>query len=392
MKVCVLAFAHTVNDGRVLRQAIALRDGGHDVCIVGRGFSRKPIQRTNIDGFQAIELFSKSLALRWRLLLDPIAFILMTAIALLQRQKTAVYYCHEYQSMMIGWFAARVRGAKIVYDCHEYQPESCAVIVGYISRRLEAFALRFFISYENFWMRRTDAFVTVNDDIAKRLQKNCALGVVIPNYPTRAEFANITPPTDWQKRLADKSVLIFAGYLSANRGVNMCIRLLAELRRQNPNLCLLLVGAASTQYIQEIELLTESLNVRDAVYMTGAVSHEELIRCLPLGHIALNLIQPVPEKNRWAEPTKCFQYAAAGLPVVSSNLEASRRIIEQMGNGLLVAPDDLAGAVKATESLLSDTMLRSNLGKHGRAAFLKYMNAEAVSKRLVQLLEELKVE
>ncbi len=389
MKVCVLAFAHTVNDGRVLRQAIALRDGGHDVCIVGRGATRRLLRRSVINEIPVMEIFAKPMRLTWRLLIDPFAFICMCFVALFQRGKVNLYYCHEYQSLMIGWLAARTRKAKVVYDCHEYQPESCAGIVGSFCPRMQELTRRWFLRYENFWMRRTDAFVTVNDDLADRLRDNCPRGVVIPNYPTKAEFDNITAPQAWIERLTNKTVLIFVGYLSPTRGVTMCIRLLAELRSKRPDLCLLLVGAVNSVYRREIETLTTTLRVRDSVYLTGAVPHHELIRFLPLGHIAFNLIQPDPPKNRWAEPTKCFQYAAAGLPVISSNLEASRRVIEQMENGLLVEPDDLAGAVKAAESLLSDTTLRERLGERGRSVFLTSMNAEKVSTRLQELVMQL---
>jgi glycosyltransferase involved in cell wall biosynthesis len=388
MNVCVLAFAHGVNDGRVMRQARALVNAGHRVAIIGRGRRFWRIRTLVENNITCLELFSKPQSMLVRFFHDPLVFTVMIFVVLFG-EKADVYYCHEYQSQIIGWLVARVRKAKMVYDCHEYQPESVALQVGACLPFLSESARACFRKFERMCMRRTHAFVTVNDDLAEQLRQDCPLGAVIPNYPTKAEFRDLTPPENWVRRLAGKRVLLFAGYLGEGRGVEMCLQVLKEVRKNEPDACLLLVGGVIRPYRCQIESQASELGVGDSVYMTGAVSHKEFVSYLPLGHVALNLIQPVPEKNRWAEPTKCFQYAAAGLPVVSSNVEASRRVVEQIENGLLVEPDDVQGAAVAVMKLLSDEALRVELGRRGEALFQKRMNAEAVSERLVEVFAEL---
>jgi glycosyltransferase involved in cell wall biosynthesis len=388
MNVCVLAFAHRTNDGRVMRQARTLADAGHRVAIIGRGRRSWPVRTLIENEITCWELFSKPQSILGRFFQDPLVFVVMISFALFGKWAD-VYYCHEYQSQIIGWLVARVRKAKMAYDCHEYQPESVALQVGAFLPFLYEFARGCFRKYERMCMRRTDAFVTVNDDLAERLRQDCPLGAVIPNYPTKAEFKDLMPPENWRRRLAGKRVLLFAGYLSEGRGVGMCVRVLSEVRKSEPDACLLLVGGSSRQYRRRIELLAAELNIKDFVYMTGTVSHKAFVSFLPLGHVGLNLIQPEPEKNRWAEPTKCFQYAAAGLPVVSSNLGASAQVVQQMDNGLLVEPSDVRGAADAVMRLLRDESSRIDLGGRGQALFRERMNAEAVSTRLLEVFAHL---
>lgn len=386
----MLAFAHPVHDGRVYRQAKALAGGDHAVTLIGRGRRWTLLQRYVEDGIRVVEVPGKAPRLLVRAFLDPFVYAALFLVLLFQRRRFDLYYCHEYQSLFAGWVVARLRNKKIIYDCHEYQPESFVCMFACLPMCVQKWIERCFRRFERFCMRRIDAFVTVNEDLAARLLEDCKTGVVVPNYPSKALFAKLEPDPAWVTRLEGMKVLLFAGYVAESRGVTMCVKLLAELVHRGHNVCLLLVGAESPRgYMHKMMRLANTLKVEDRLYWIGRVNHRQLIGFLPLGDVGLNLIQPYPEKNQWAEPTKCFQYAAAGLPILSSDLKASTGIVEKMGNGVIVDACSLQKIADAAEQMLCDSNLLRELGENGKQAFMNTMNAEQAAQQVLALVDKI---
>jgi glycosyltransferase involved in cell wall biosynthesis len=70
-----------------------------------------------------------------------------------------------------------------------------------------------------------------------------------------------------------------------------------------------------------------------------------------------------------AIPTKLFEYMAAGLPIVTSNLPNQIRIIDEARAGLLAQPEDPASFAAAIRELVRDPSLARQLGSNGQRAF-----------------------
>lgn len=66
-------------------------------------------------------------------------------------------------------------------------------------------------------------------------------------------------------------------------------------------------------------------------------------------------------------PISLIEAMAAGLPVIGTEVEGIREVIEDGKNGLLVKPDDVEGLKKALSTLLLDRALRARLGEVSRA-------------------------
>jgi len=128
--------------------------------------------------------------------------------------------------------------------------------------------------------------------------------------------------------------------------------------------------------------------LEDVVEFLGRVEHHAIPGCLQLGDQRLILLQPVRERYKWGEPIKYFEYAAAGLPVVMSDLPAKRHlIIEEVGNGIVVDPQDHVGTAEAIAELLEDEPRRQAMAQRGREAFLSRLNWDAVAPRMLDSLK-----
>jgi len=73
---------------------------------------------------------------------------------------------------------------------------------------------------------------------------------------------------------------------------------------------------------------------------------------------------------------KMFEYMAAGLPIVSSDLPVLREVLENGRNALLVSPDDLDAWAKAISLLAANAGLRRRLGEAARADLIEYYTWE----------------
>ncbi|MFZ5919277.1 MAG: glycosyltransferase family 4 protein [Chloroflexota bacterium] len=383
MKVCILAFSHDVLEARVFfREALTLHRGGHQVTLIGRGDQDKAA-RVAASGIRCRAFAARPRSQLKKMLTDP---TMLWRYFLAGWQANAeVYHCHEPQSLLLGIVLARLRRARLVYDCHEYQPESYAERFGPRASPLVKKGVR---ALERLAVRLVDGVVTVNEHLAERFRQDCKLVAALPNYPLLETFQNVAPPPhEWRARCAGRKVLIYAGGMSAERGISACLQVVAHLRTQTPEVLMLFIGHVNSGYAREIEKLVQELE--GSVEFLGQIAYHHIPAHLQLGDLGLFLAQPVRERYDWGEPIKFFEYAAAGLPVVLSDLPAKRRLVQEVGNGILVDPLDHAAAARAIADLLRDDARRAEMARRGREAFLSRLNWQAIEARLLSVYEQL---
>lgn len=70
--------------------------------------------------------------------------------------------------------------------------------------------------------------------------------------------------------------------------------------------------------------------------------------------------------GRWTSPLKLFEYLAAGLAVVASDVPSLREVLAADKEALFAPPDQIESWVAALKRLGEDERLRSALAKRGR--------------------------
>lgn len=70
--------------------------------------------------------------------------------------------------------------------------------------------------------------------------------------------------------------------------------------------------------------------------------------------------------SQWTSPLKLFEYMAAGLPIIASDQQNLREILEDGSNALLCAPDDVHSWLDAINRLAASSGLRAALGQRAR--------------------------
>ena len=173
----------------------------------------------------------------------------------------------------------------------------------------------------------------------------------------------------------------FLGTLKAWHGLSVLAEALALLRRRVPEARLLIVGDGPERERLEADLAGRGL--LDVTRFTGSVASEEVPGLLASMDVA---VAPYPRlANFYFSPLKVYEYMAAGLPVVVSDIGQLAAIVRHEEDGLRCPPGDAAALAAALERLARAPALRARLGHAARAKVHREHTWRAVARRILDL-------
>ena len=188
--------------------------------------------------------------------------------------------------------------------------------------------------------------------------------------------------------LEDKKVILFAGRLSANKGVDRLIRALPLLSKKFKNLALVIVGGnwfsqnKITDYVAYIRSLANQQTV--PVVTTGFVSAAEIQNWFAAADIFVCT-------SIWQEPLARVHYEAmaAGLPIVTTARGGNAEVINPGENGFVIEdPEDPANFAEKIAEILSNKSLIENMGKRGRELAIRHYNWPRVAHDIMEVWEQ----
>jgi glycosyltransferase involved in cell wall biosynthesis len=295
-----------------------------------------------------------------------------------------VIHCHEPDSLFIALLLKRkISDVRVIYDCHEFHPEGFTEnLPGFIRKLLQKLIERI----ENFMASKADAIITVNERLVNRFSRQNDTVVLLPNYPPLAIFDNEKRGNGLSN--SGKVRLIYIGGLTVDRGIFKMIELVKRLSSHD-NLKLILIGNFSTPKLeQQFWHYAHELEVANKVDHKGYLPHEQTVKYLMKSDLGICLIYG-RQRYEWTEFIKYFEYSAAGLPVVASDLAAIKKLVVENKNGLAISVHDLDGAATALNSLLINTAETKKMAERSIKAFQEKYNWEAIEPRLFELYSRL---
>jgi glycosyltransferase involved in cell wall biosynthesis len=169
-----------------------------------------------------------------------------------------------------------------------------------------------------------------------------------------------------------------AARMIEDKGVRPLVEAVRRVRREGLDLRLLLAGDTDTENptaIPRAEL--EGWARADGITWLGHVSDIRSLwaRC----HVA------VLPSRREGLPKALLEAAAAGRPIVATDVPGCREVAVQDVNALLVPIDDPAALAAALARLARDPALRSRMAQASRRLVESDLSADAVARRTVEL-------
>jgi glycosyltransferase involved in cell wall biosynthesis len=339
VQIAILLHKTVVHDGRVLRGAGGLVDAGHDVVIVHLPTG----DEGEIPGGFRLR---SAVPPRWTRRL-PRTLWRMLALGSIARRAAAerpdVIHANDIATLIPGYLAARMSGARLVYDTHEY-----AVGVPYRKAVWAWLAA----TIERLLIRRCDAVITVSDGIADRLQSRYRLKsrpAVVRNVP---DLPAPTQAPDLRERMAigSSALILHQGAVADGRGGGNLVRALARMDSAH----LLFLGADAA-FAERLSRLADELGVGERTHFHPPVPLAELLSYTTQADVGVSLLQDSCENHRLALPNKLFEYLAAGLPVVVSDLPEMSRLVSERGVGWVTDPGDPADIARALDEATEAT-------------------------------------
>jgi glycosyltransferase involved in cell wall biosynthesis len=147
-----------------------------------------------------------------------------------------------------------------------------------------------------------------------------------------------------------------------------------------------LVGPARPAYLKELVALADREGVSDRVEFAGAVTADRLIETIREASVGLALIQPICLSYRMSLPNKVFEYVAAGLPVLGSDLPAIGSLVSEHRIGLLAEPGEVEDVAAKLGEMLEPE--RNSAFREAARKAAEQLNWDHEAVRLAQAYRE----
>jgi glycosyltransferase involved in cell wall biosynthesis len=188
----------------------------------------------------------------------------------------------------------------------------------------------------------------------------------IRNYATSKLLAGVR-----DDYLSRKNVVVFTGANHDHNGSMLLLDIAARCRERGLDLTFLVTNRfVSERFRREFMEKAERLGLGDRLVVRPTVVAHEIMTLLNEGTVAISPNLRVRTQEMGIH-TKLFEYMAAGLPIVASDLAHQVELIGGARAGLLARPEDPDSFVAALARLVGDRAHARELGLNGQRTFLE---------------------
>lgn len=287
-----------------------------------------------------------------------------------------LYHFHDPELLPVGLLLKLTTRTAVIYDVHEDYPENVRA-KEWLPWWVRAAAAHSVGRFEQLTASQVDGIVAATEYIARRFPSSKTR--VIHNYPSLSDLRSVVGQ---QRPYQRNDTLIYTGGLTNHRGIQQIVQALEYVG--NPGVKLMLLGG---HVHRETETAVRESPGWSRVDYRGQVPFEAVYRCLRSAAVGLVCNQPVYGYDR-ALPNKLFEYMSAGLPVIASNFEPWKEIVEGNECGVTVDPTSPREIAQAVDHLLEEPELRRRMGRNGRRAIEQTYNWECEIPALLELYRE----
>ncbi len=361
-RVCHITTGHHIDDHRILgKECASLSAAGYDVTLI---VPAPP--GTERPGVRVVPLAAPPVNRARRMVARPLG-----AYRAAREADADVYHFHDPDFLPQALRLAR-QGRLVIYDAHEDVPKQI-LAKAWVRPVLRRPASWMAGHLELAAAGHLTAVIGSVPPIVERFRGHAPRVALVANFPRLDE---ITPgPFAERERVA-----CYVGDLSRVRGLIELVDAMEHVDCQ-----LELAGRFDSTFApSELESRPGWAQVR----YHGRVGRAEVAALLRRAGVGVLPLRRSPN-HAISWPVKLFEYMAAGLPVVATDVEPWNAIIARHRCGLCVPLDDPRALAAAIERVLNDPGEARAMGERARAAAIEHYSWESQETVLLGLYQEL---
>ncbi|MFA7024255.1 MAG: glycosyltransferase [Candidatus Cloacimonadaceae bacterium] len=360
--ICHLSSVHVRTDVRVFyKQCLSLIEAGYKVHLVvadkGRHERKSGVIIHDIGDF--VSRKKRFFLAPWRILRRA-RYIPADA-----------YQIHDPELIPMAILLKRLSGKPVVYDIHECYPEMflhkeylsplAGKLLSFLIRRLESWAVK-----------TLDASIAATEHIAEQFSSV----PIVHNYPILAEWTNVSSdPSRYHSRN-----ICYIGNITRERGIGQIIKAI-----ENVDCRFHLAGNYEPkEFRDELAALAGFSKVIEYGYVNRQQAADIFSECA----LGVVLFDRSPN-HLHSLSTKMFEYMAAALPILVSDLPANRKLLDKAVAGLYIDSSDVSLIQDVLNKLLSEPEKLAQMGAEGKRLVTQELSWESEKARYLKLYEEL---
>ena len=382
MNVCMLAYAHYINDARIKNYVRTLEDQGHRVDIIALRADGESAVEVRPAGtvFRVMDKYQGQNALLY--VWSYLKFFLKSSFLLTRRSfrhRYDVVHVHNMPNALVfAAIGAKLLGARLMLDVHDlmtvnYQAKfnsgksDVPVKILRIEQRLSAMFV--------------DHVFCADDNQRDYLVEHCGVAerkiTVLMNLPNVELFKLVTI-----ERTSDAFRIVYHGTIAHRLGIDLIVQAMARVVERVPAE-LWIYGAGD--YLPEALALSSQLGLEGKVHFSGAFfpveKISEMVSGMDLGIIGnrRNLAC-----DKYMLPVKLLEYVYLGVPVVAPRLEVIARYFDD-SMVRFYEPENVQQMADSIVNLFHEKEERERLAQTAKAFYQKH-NIRAQAELYLSLL------
>ena len=295
-------------------------------------------------------------------------------------------HIHDLPLAKVGYELSRKYNLKFVLDSHEnwpilldLSPHTKSLLGRFLSNKKQ------WLLYETKYTSLADALIVVAEEMKNRMINNSTMNANIYVVPNTTDL-EIFQQMEYVKPNKKFITLFYSGGINKHRGIEIVIEGLSKMKLPE-NFRFWIAGSGRNEpYIKK---MVTDLKLQKHVTFLGWKPQDEAFKLLLESDITI-IPHLKTEHSDNTSPNKIFHYMFAKKPILATNCNYIRNIIEDTNSGLIYENNSPSDFIQKLEFMLKNHSKWDEWGENGYNAILNNYNWENTSKELIKLYNKLK--
>lgn len=355
MRIAAVVHNGVKHDARVLKGAASLKALGHDVRLFGLTADQSEdftlpngvpvhLEHRDLSGVKA-RIAEEGLE-RGRVSSIWTSFRIQgdqVFQSVRDRFEPDTVHIHDHLALTAAAQYKEAFGCPIVWDAHEIYEDLASI-------EQERAVVNSRIIRQN--VRYVDGFITLNQSIAdfyREKYPSLPEAVLVPNAVEQVAQSSYDGRLHEKAGLvSDQKVLLFQGGYSPHRGIPALLRA-SNLLDATWSMVFMGWGKLEDEIRSYVDAETDRPEGRARVAMVPSAPHDELLQWTAGADLGTIPYENTGMNHLYCSPNKLWEYPAAGVPILATDMPEMKKKIDDYGIGLTVDreldPAEIAAAV-----------------------------------------------